>query len=44
MQAITAMPKSDIERASQLIRMMGDFVGKPFDPILFTDARNAQVN
>lgn len=43
MQQITSFPRKDIPRASELIRMMGDFVGKPFDPVLFSEARSAQV-
>eukprot|EP01125_Pyxidicula_operculata_P007802 TRINITY_DN2641_c0_g2_i2.p1 TRINITY_DN2641_c0_g2~~TRINITY_DN2641_c0_g2_i2.p1 ORF type:complete len:807 (+),score=100.63 TRINITY_DN2641_c0_g2_i2:2127-4547(+) len=42
MRHITGMPIEDVPRASDLIRDMGDFVGKPFDSTLMKKAAGAQ--
>lgn len=42
MRKITGMPKKDIPRASVLVREMGNFVGKPYDPALMRRAIEAQ--
>jgi hypothetical protein len=42
MKNITGMPESDIPKASELVREMGNFVGKPYDPALMARAATAQ--